>query len=157
MVKVNSFSILVNVFALIVLYLFTGDLIFSIALAISISRAYMAISSSIPLIKFIKWKKIDLPYIKDIMIIGINEALTSTLLVILMSILIRFVSTLISNIELSKLFVYMGVMNYLFVTGFSAIISLASNYRGGDSNFLNIAMGTNFFYLIIFFSRLTIN
>ncbi len=91
------------------------------------------------------------------MIIGINEALTSTLLVILMSILIRFVSTLISNIELSKLFVYMGVMNYLFVTGFSAIISLASNYRGGDSNFLNIAMGTNFFYLIIFFSRLTIN
>ncbi|AWK40488.1 hypothetical protein GPY51_20805 [Photorhabdus laumondii subsp. laumondii] len=150
MVKVNSFSILTNVFALIALYLFTGDLIFSIALAISISRAYMAISSSIPLIKFIKWKKVDLPYIKDIVNIGINEALTSTSLVILMSILIRFVSTLISNIELSKLFVYMGVMNYLFVTGFSAVISLAANYRSDENNFLNIAIGTNLFYLIIF-------
>ncbi len=110
----------------------------------------MAISSSIPLMKFIKWKKIDLPYIKDIVNIGINEALTSTSLVVLMSILIRFVSTLISNIELSKLFVYMGVMNYLFVTGFSAVISLAANYRSDENNFLNIAIGTNLFYLIIF-------
>ena len=146
MIKVNLCSILVEVVSLIFLYLITHNLIFSIALSISITRMYMAIHSSIPLIKYLCLKRLNLNYIKDILCIGLYESITSASLVILMSVLIKHVSTLFYNNELSKFSVYMGIMNFLFVTGFSAVISLATNYNKDENFFLKTSARSNLFY-----------
>ncbi|TCL02985.1 hypothetical protein EZJ58_1025 [Sodalis ligni] len=152
MIKVNLCSILVEVVSLIFLYLITHNLIFSIALSISITRMYMAIHSSIPLIKYLCLKRLNLNYIKDILCIGLYESITSASLVILMSVLIKHVSTLFYNNELSKFSVYMGIMNFLFVTGFSAVISLATNYNKDENFFLKTSARSNLFYFFIFTS-----
>lgn len=148
-VKINFIGSLITLVSTLALFLSGVSIVTSAAISLTASRLYMAAHALPHCLCFTKIKKPNFLYLKRIFKLGIRDSLTSASLVSIIYLITQRAGELLSHSELTSLFAYFSVMNFFFVTGYSAVISM-NRVKLSYNKFLKKSLGTNAFYLCIF-------
>lgn len=148
-VKINLIGSLITLVVTLTLFLLGINIVKSAAISLTVSRFYMMLHALPHSLFITNVKRPDFLYMKQIFKLGVRDSLTSAILVSIIYLITERSGELLSHGELTNLFAYFSVMNFFFVTGYSAVISMNRVSLKYD-DFLIKSIGTNIFYLCIF-------